>query len=129
MGFDINITMDLQMCPATGKPFYFKYNKEKQFVEKIYDFPNILVPGKMCEYLEGRGHIFHAYTQKFNDNERYSTSVEEFLEEYPSWEDVVKSHYYENEDYYWHQEDHEGFKRLLEWCAEQDVPFTVRWSY
>ncbi len=51
MGFDINISMELYMCPEKGKPFYFK-KKDGKF-EKIYDFPDILVPGKMCDYIEG----------------------------------------------------------------------------
>jgi hypothetical protein len=129
MGFDINITMDMLMCPGSGKPFYYKYNKETKVVDKIYDFSNIIVPGKMCEYLEGRGHIFHAYTHMFNEKDVYNVSVDEFLEEYPTWEDVVKSPYYDDADHYWIEEDHLGFKRTLEWCAEQDVSFRVCWSY
>lgn len=129
MGFDINITMELYMCPASGKPYYLKWNKEQKNYEKIYDIPQLIVPAKMCEYLEGRGHIFHAYTEKFNSEERYNVSVDEFLEEYPTWADVVDNDLYRDEGYYWSEEDHEGFKRLLEWCLEQDVPFRVVWSY
>ncbi len=128
MGFDINITMNMLMCPGSGKPFYYKYNKETKVVDKIYEYPNLDVPGKMCEYLEGRGHIFHAYTHMFNEKEVYNVSVEEFLEEYPTWEDVLESDHYDKYGY-WCEEDHEGFKRLLEWCCEQDVSFRVTWSY
>jgi hypothetical protein len=128
MGFDINIMMVLHMCPGTGKPYYYKYNKEKKVVDKIYEYPNLDVPAKMCDYLEGRGSIFHAYTEKFNYEERYNVSVDEFLEAYPDWKDVLHSDHYDNDDY-WCEEDHEGFKRLLEWCCEQEVSFHVTWSY
>ena len=131
MGFDINITMSLQMCPASGKPFYYGSDPKTNKIEKIYGLPNILVPAKMCEYLEGRGSIFHAYTDTFNDKDIFNVSVDEFLDEYPTWEDVKKSGYYvdEDENGYWMEEDHEGFKRLLEWCCQQGPSFRVCWSY
>jgi hypothetical protein len=128
MGFDINVMMEMFMCPASGKPFYYRRNPETKTIEKCYEIPDITVPVKMCEYLVGRGPIFYAYTQQFNEQERYNISADEFLEEYPSWETIVDSEYY-NDEGCWIQEDHKGFKRLLEWCTEQDVPFRVCWSY
>jgi hypothetical protein len=128
MGFDINITMELLMCPATGKPFYYGRNKETKKIEKFYELPSIQVPGKMCDYLVGRGHFFHAYTDTFNEKDVFNVSVYEFLEEFPSWEDVMKSEYY-NDECGWMEEDHLGFQRTLEWCTEQDVCFRICWSY
>ena len=128
MGFDINVMMELFMCPATGKPFYYGYDKDTKKTKKIYDLPNIVVPEKMCEYLVGRGHHFHAYTRDFDEKDMFSVSVDYFLEEYPTWEQVVNSDDY-SEDSHWIEEDHEGFKRLLEWCLEQRIPFRVEWSY
>ena len=128
MGFDINIMMELYMCPASGKPYYYGKNKETRKIEKVYELPNILVPGKMCEYLVGRGHIFHAYTAHFNEKEIFNVSVEEFLEEFPSWEEVMENEFYSDEGY-WLEEDHLGFQRTLEWCSEQEVCFRVCWSY
>lgn len=116
------------MCPASGKPYYLRWNKELKNYEKIYELHNIIVPEKMCEYLVGRGHHFHAYTGDFNEEERYDVTVEEFLEQYPSWEEVMENHSWDDECG-WIEEDHEGFKRLLEWCCEQDVSFRVCWSY
>lgn len=124
MGFDINIYMSLNMCPKTGKPFIYGKN-----FERIYELPEIVVPEKMCEYLEGRGHLFHAYTETFNEENRYDVGVDEFLEEYPDWVSVQEHLSYEEAKDYWSFEDHEGFKRLLEWCAEQKVGFRVSWSY
>lgn len=130
MGFDINVNMVLHMCPKTGKPFYYGYNKQQNNYEKIYELPTLVVPEKMCEYLVGRGHLFHAYTDHFNEEDVFDVSVEVFLNEYPPWEDVQQSDYFRDDEVdYWNEEDHEGFKRLLEWCTQQTVPFRVNWSY
>ena len=121
MGFDINIEMVLSMCKVTGKPYYLGAN-----FEHIYDIGDIVVPEHLKEYLVGRGPVFHAYTSDFNYENRYNVSVYEFLEHYPSWEDVHKE--YEDHDY-WTEDDHNKFKELLEWCKKQCVDFRVSWSY
>ena len=128
MGFDINVMMMLYMCPETGKPYYLKWNKETRNYEKLYELPDIIVPEKMCEYLVGRGHHFHAYTEVFNEDGRYDVSVDEFMDYFPSWEEVLENPSY-NDECGWCEEDHKGFKRLLEWCCKQDVSFRVSWSY
>ena len=128
MGFDISIHMVLYMCPETGKPYYLKRNKETKTIDKVYDRPDIEVPAKMCEYLVERGHIFHAYTGDFNEREVYDVSVDEFLEKYPSWEQVMEDPSYSDEGF-WIEEDHLGFKQTLEWCLKQEVSFRVSWSY
>lgn len=128
MGFDINVMMTMYTCPESGKPYYLKWSKEAKNYEKRYDLPDIIVPEKMCKYLVGRGHHFHAYTSHFNELERYDVTVEEFLEQYPSWDELVDDPSYEDECG-WFEEDHEGFKRVLEWCTQQCVSFRVSWSY
>jgi len=124
MGFDINILMTLTMCEKTGKPYY--YGKKG---ERTYELPNIVVPEGLCSYLVGRGRIFHAYTEYFNQDDIYNTSVDRFLEHYPSWEEVKKHSSYEGSEYYWTEKDHDNFRLLLEWCEHQEVPFRVDWSY
>ena len=52
----------------------------------------------MCEYLEGRGKIFHVYTEIFNNENRFDVDVEEFLESYPDWDDVKESPYYDKDN-------------------------------
>lgn len=122
MGFDIHIQMILYMCPASGKPYSYMNS------EKAYGLPDVIVPKKLCKYLVGRGHIFHAYTEYFNSQETYCVSAEEFLEHFPSWEEVVEHENYSDEDG-WAVEDHRGFQALLEWCVTQEVSFQVSWSY
>ena len=122
MGFDMNVMMELFMCPATGSPYYYTKN-----FEKVYDLSNlIVVPEDLRNYLNGRGHIFHAYTDYFDARDVSDVSVEEFLEQFPKWKEVKKSGYYEP-DYDWSQEDHKTFKKLLKWCCKQDVNFKVSW--
>lgn len=125
MGFDITIEMVLHMCNKTGKPYY--YNK---FSERIYDLPSIEVPQELRKYLVGRGHLFHAYTKYFNDQDRYNVSVEAFLEHYPSWDEVIEHEEFRDDiPGFWNEDDHIGFRDLLEWCMEQEVSFRISWSY
>lgn len=129
MGFDINITLVLQMCEETGKPFYYKHSKKEGFVQ-VFEMPNIDVPKSLRKYLRGRGHLFHAYTDIFNDQEIFETHVERFLEEFPSWEQVMSYEAYRDDiPEFWNEDDHNNFKKLLEWCSVQDCSFRISWSY
>lgn len=121
MGFDISIDMKLYMCHKTGKPYYF--DKE---LNPVYDISSIVVPDHLKGYLVGRGPVFHAYTQHFNYEDRYTVPVYEFLGHYPDWYSVQEE--YEDHDY-WTEDDHKKFKELLEWCRDQRVSFDVTWSY
>ena len=128
MGFDLNIMLERCRCPDTGRPYYLTWVKQKRDFEKVYEVPNIQVPPKMCEYLVGRGPIFYAYTEPFNEKGISNVSVSEFLEAFPSWDDVRRHSCYDK-DGHWIEEDHEGFQRLIEWCNDQEPPFRVCWSY
>lgn len=124
MGFDINIEMVLRMCNQTGKPYY--YNKKG---ECVYEMPSITVPKELVPYFTERGHVFYAYTEFFNDKERYSVYVEDFLEHYPSWDAVQGHSSYDGCEDWWTEDYHINFKKLLEWCIEQDITFRISWSY
>ena len=129
MGFDINISLNLGMCPETGKPFYYKYNKHVGVI-KTYEIPPIEVPKQLRNYLVGRGHLFHAYTEPFNEREVFDVSVEQFLEEFPSWEQVMEHEEFRDDiPDFWNEDDHNNFKKLIEWCSVQDCSFRVSWSY
>lgn len=121
MGFDINIEMVLFMCPETGKPYH--YGKG---LEHVYEIPTLNPPKELIRYFRERGHVFHAYTEFFNQEEKYNVYVEQFLEEYPCWDDVKEHSCYDD---YWTEKDHNNFKKLLEWCLEQPVTFRITWSY
>lgn len=124
MGFDINVYMTLQLCPETGKPYY--YGKD---LKHVYEPLDIVVPEELRQYLKGRGRIFHAYTEVFNNKDKYDVDVEEFLESYPRWDVVKENEYYKDEMDYWTLKDHKGFKNLLKWCRDQQIFFRVSWSY
>ncbi len=130
MGFDICITLNLMMCPETGKPFAYGSDPVTGQFTKLYDFSNLVVPEHLRPYLSGRGHLFHAYTDHLqHDNPGLEVDLQEFLEFYPSWEDVQTHSSYDKEDDYWQEEDHTKFKELLEWCAKSPYNFNVCWSY
>ena len=130
MGFDINICLQLLMCAETGTPFYLHWNKDTKTVTKEYSIPSIEIPQELRKYLVGRGHLFHAYTDYFNEQDIFTTDVRQFLEHYPSWDSVIQHDNY-SDDYAdcWNEEDHKNFEKLLDFLSEQEVNFTICWSY
>ncbi len=128
MGFDIVIQLTLTMCEETGKPYYLSYDKEKNLLEKIYGVPDVEVPEHLRKYLRGKGHFYHIYTGYFEENDSRTVPVEEFLEQYPKWEEVKKyEEYHEEIRSCWSFEDHKNFKDLLQWCNEAGPSFEVCW--
>ena len=130
MGFDINICLELQMCPDTGKPFYYTHNQTTRRIEKEYGLPDVQIPIHLRKYLVGRGHLFHAYTSYFNEQDIFKTDVRTFLEQYPSWDMVIESPYY-TDDYEdaWNEGNHIAFEELLQFLVEQNESYTIQWSY
>jgi len=126
MGFDLTITLHLSIDPKTGLPFVYSINHptEKDYTMIPYVPSEYEVPEEHCPYLRQRGHHFHFYIGSFTD--RTSIDVEEFLNEYPKWQDVVAS--MGDTDYGWTEEDHDGFKSALLWLSSKQV-FQVEWSY
>lgn len=130
MGFDINICLQLLMCPETGKPYYLHWDKRAKKITKEYSIPTIEIPESLRKYLEGRGHFFHAYTEYFNERDIFSTGVREFIEKFPDWKEVCESeHYSEDMADSWTEKDHDNFLDLLDFLSEQEVSYTICWSY
>jgi hypothetical protein len=130
MGFDIMINVCFNMCSETGKPFYYKFDKNTQILNRIYEMPSIEVPQQLRKYLVGRGHLFHAYTDTFNERDVFQACADQFLEYYPTWEQVMANEEFRDDIVdFWNEEDHTNFKKLLEWCTDQDFTFQVTWSY
>lgn len=121
MGFDLVIELSLQMCPETGKPFYYDRN-----FEKVYELPELTIPDELKNYLQQRGHYLHAYTEGFNEQEIFDTDLHSFMEEFPCWEEV-KEH--PNYDDMWAEEDHTKFENLLTYLSSCPASYRVTWSY
>jgi hypothetical protein len=127
MGFDISIGLELSICDRTGRPFVYG-----PMCERVYDInlADYTMPPDLCSYARGRGPIFYAYTEVFNEKDIYSAEVETFLEEFPSWSEVASSNEYEGyEDADWNEDDHNKFKALLEWCVNKPCSYRISWSY
>jgi hypothetical protein len=131
MGFDIFVELTFMMCDEKGKPFYYEYDDGTKKLNRIYDLPSIEVPQELRKYLVGRGHLFHAYTKYFDDNNMgFNVSVEAFLEHYPSWDEVIEhAEFRDDIPGFWNEDDHVGFRDLLEWCSKKKCAFHVTWSY
>jgi hypothetical protein len=129
MGFDLFIHMNLMMDDVTGKPFYYGINKETGKTEKLYELPVVEIPEELRQYLYGRGHHFHVYTDKFNRKDIYQVSVSAFLERFPSWHRYEESDYWEDDHEGWTRDDHKNFKKLLKFLEAQSIGYSVSWSY
>jgi hypothetical protein len=126
MGFDLTIVLNLRIDSKTGLPFVYAYNHPTlaNFSMIPYVPSEYEVPENHRPYLQQRGHHFHFYIVSFA--ERTSIDVEEFLNEYPKWQDVVAS--MGDIEYGWTEKDHDGFKSALLWLSSKQV-FQVEWSY
>jgi hypothetical protein len=124
MGFDLSIEMVMQMCPEKGKPYYMVYDEDTKALEKVYGIPDVQVPEHLAKYLQGRGRHLEVYLKDLNDDGPEYPYV--LLDFYPTFEEVKEWSDYED---YWTEGDHEHFRELLEWCAEQKVSFQVSWSF
>lgn len=103
------------------------YNKNW---EKVYEIPNLEIPEQYLPFVQDRGHLYHLYTDYFNDRDIYSTSPVELLKHFPSWEEVASSSIYEGyteED--WSKKTHNLFREALEWFSSQPYSFQASWSY
>lgn len=130
MGFDINICLELLLCPSTGKPYYYGYNQDTLTLGKVYALPDTQIPGHLRKYLVGRGHLFHAYTEYFNQQDIFKTNVQTFLDVYPDWSTVMESQFYTDEyEDAWNEDDHTAFKELLVFLTTQEATYTILWSY
>lgn len=128
MGFLLIISCTFNICSETGKPYYLDSVGGK--VEKVYGIPDITVPKEFRPFLRQFGKFFHAYTtSRIADEYSHITemSVLAFLDQYPSWNDVLIDPHYDGED--WTKKDHDQFKKALQWFSEQSVGYTVSWSY
>lgn len=131
MGFDIYITLSMMMCNKTGKPFYHGTDPVTGRFAAIYGYPDTVVPENLRKYLIGRGHLFGAYTKQLElDELGFNVGVDQFLGNYPSWEDVMNHEEFRDDELeYWNEDDHENFQKLLKWCVASGLDYHVTWSY
>ena len=119
MGFDLSISCSLSLCHQTGMMFFYKSDFTKEYV-----IPNIIVPEQFRRFLKQRGHHLGLYTSRVTDG--YSTSVDNFLDKFPDWAEILEDEDYDDR---WTEEDHNLFKEALEWLMKQPVGFMVEWSF
>lgn len=122
MGFDLYISCRINVCNETGKFFFYT----DQYI-KNYDIPAIVVPQQYRRFLKQRGRHLSLYTSKVTDE--YSTSVENFLDKFPEWSEILEDSEYEEYEDIWNEEDHDLFKDALGWLARQAIGFIVSWDF
>lgn len=123
MGFDLLVTLNAPIDPASGMPFV--WDDKSPGRQKPYVSCEYTVPEKYRDYLRQRGSQFHSYIKPFGEG-CSEASAEIFLHYYPDWWQVKKD--MGDEDYGWTKEDHDGFKNALKWMTGKGV-FGLSWSY
>ena len=119
MGFYMYITCSLEICKDTGKHFYYKG------FEKIYDMPPI-VPEKYRDFVKMRGNVFESYARLITDET--NTSIENFIDKYPEWFDIVDNSDVNDLGNFWNENKHNQFYAALKWFSEQNSSYTVSWT-
>lgn len=125
MGFDFYIKARLNICKETGKFYTWSYTAPSNF-QTIYDI-NIVVPEEHRRFVDLHGHFLHSYTISCEGDDKYEADVSELLESFPSWDDVSDSDSIKRYD--WTEDDHNAFKKALEWFKSQRISFYATWSY
>jgi len=124
MSIDLYIRIVLYVDPDTGLPHVYKRINDK--VEKaLYKAEDYKVPTEFCKYFYQHGKHFRYYTALFHSLER-ETTASSFLSTYPNWEDVYR--YKKGVLNDWSEDDHNEFKKALEWFATKDDVFMIHWE-
>lgn len=122
MGFDLYISCSIRVCHETGKLFFYRNDFTKD-----YTIPAIVVPEEYRRFLKQRGHYLRMYTSRVTDE--FSTSVENFLDKFPDWSEILEDEDYEEYSEFWKESEHNLFKETLAWLAKQEIGFIVSWDY
>lgn len=122
MGFDIYISCSFRICEETGRLFYFGRHNEK-----VYDIPPPIVPKEHRDFVKMRGYLFWIYTRLVTDE--VTTSVENFVDKYPEWSDIIEDADYKEHCDSWSEEMHDRFYAALKWFSKQDICYMISWSY
>lgn len=124
MGFDLSIQVRFFICENTGKLYYYG---RKNF-DRMYGVPELNIPEEWWIYIKHRGRIFRAYIDAFEEQNNMSPDITDFEENFPTWEYIKESVEYENgwADE-WTENDHNEYKKMVQWLAKQDIPYFVSW--
>lgn len=133
MGFDFNICLHISMCKYTGKPFCWD-----NAGNRVYDFSEkTTIPEEHWRFLSMGGHHLFHYTEDllpFMDTPSGNSSccqidLTELLAKYPSWDVILMKIY--REDYDWSEDDHDAFRKTLEWITKHEygISYYASWSY
>jgi len=124
MGFDLIITCSFNLCPNTGRPYYWSFKDGVQHM----GMPDILVPDHYRKFIHQRGEHFRMYISRFESDYPtvFEMSVSSFRDGYPKWSDILLD--VRSIDCEWTKIEHDAFLSGLEWFSSQDVQFSIQWS-
>lgn len=123
MGFDLNIIINISIDEVTGLPYVWGNLNENKI--KSYNPEEYQIPEEYRKWIHQRGHHFHVYIKMFDDSTT-QCNADTFLNYYPIWKDIKYDILNDDE---WTEENHNEFKKCLEWLVSKPGVFGITWSY
>lgn len=72
------------------------------------------------------GGLFKIYTSFVTDE--LDTSVENFVDKYPEWSDIVETSDFEEYCDFWNEDMHDEFYDALKWFSDHKSCYMISWT-
>ena len=118
MVFHIHIHCRLDICKDTGRHFFY------DGFQHVYDMPKD-IPEEHRGFVKMSGELFRIYTGLVTDD--LSTSVDNFVDKYPEWSDILESCHFEEFASFWNEDKHNNFYAALKWFSQQKICYMISW--
>lgn len=86
-----------------------------------------VVPEEHREFVMKSGDHFKIYTGFVTDE--MATSVENFVDKYPDWSDIIEDCDFEEYSSVWNEDMHDRFYAALKWFSSQKICYMISWNY
>ena len=107
------------ICQETGRHYYYGGH------QKVYGMPPD-VPEEYRDFVKVSGDLFEIYARFVTDES--STSVENFVDKYPAWSDIIEDGGFETCCHGWNETKHDQFYAALKWFSDQAIWYTISWT-
>jgi hypothetical protein len=124
--FGIKIVLKVSIDPQTGLPIVNYYTNDGSIEQKPFVPIDCKIPEKYTKYIEQHGHHFHSYLRAFVTNS-YKCSIDEFIENYPSWDQLKDDNEYLEDD--WSHSDHLDYRDFMVWMKNSSYEFELEWCH
>ena len=86
-----------------------------------------VVPEEYRQFVKFSGDYLTIYTGFVTDE--MDTSVENFVDKYPEWSDIVEGNYFEEYLDVWNEDMHDKLYAALKWFSQQRISYKISWFH